>query len=251
MSWRGFYLRMFWLGAVLAPWVGSAQTRGAAQLAVGSDASGNAQTIEAALHQMSSRAAVIFVGTVATVQHKQEGSAGSGVVEIRFTVEQPIRGCSGDTYTLREWAGLWSANDSRYHVGQRLLLLLHAPGPTGLSSPVSGMDGAIPLRASGAGVRSSDTSTGASEPVADLRWVGAKLARTVIYRSSAASSAAVTPTALAPHAATAAGLASRTIHTLADAPSETTSEASTPAQEASVSTVVGMIRSWEMNDATR
>ena len=44
----------------------------------------------------------------------------SGVVEVEFRVDQAVRGCAaGGTYVLREWAGLWAANDARYRVGQR------------------------------------------------------------------------------------------------------------------------------------
>ena len=70
----------------------------------------------------------------------------TGVVEIEFAVEDAVRGVSGGTYTLREWAGLWPAGDEPFRVGQRYLMLLHAPGAAGLSSPVGGMDGAIPIR---------------------------------------------------------------------------------------------------------
>jgi hypothetical protein len=35
----------------------------------------------------------------------------TGVVEITFAVEDAVRGVSGSTYTLREWAGLWPAGD--------------------------------------------------------------------------------------------------------------------------------------------
>lgn len=246
MVWRAFYVRIFLVWAALAPWCGYAQTRSVA----GVDAAGNPQTVEAALHQMSSQAAVIFVGTVADVRRTDGRGLGSGVVEIRFEVEQAIRGCSGGSYTLREWAGLWNANDARYHVGQRLLLLLHAPGTTGLSSPVGGLDGAIPLRASGAGVRSSDVSAAAAEPVADLRWVGAKVARTVSYRTPGASPLAHAA-AFAPAAAAKSSIRVAASATVTITPPNAGSDASTPAQETAVSTVVSMIRSWGVNDATR
>lgn len=252
MNWRGFYLRIFWLWAVLAPWGGHAQTRSAAHAMAGVDAAGNPQTVEAALHQMSGRAAVIFVGTVADVHRSQGGGVGSGTVEIRFEVEQAIRGCSGGVYTLREWAGLWNANDARYHVGQRLLLMLHAPGATGLSSPIGGMDGAIPLRASGSGVRASDASTATAEPVADLRWIGARVARTVSYRTPMPAPTARAHAAVLVSAATtksSAVIASAKFEAIT--PPTAMGGSSTPAQEAAVSTVVGMIRSWGVNDATR
>ncbi len=248
MTWRGIYVRIFGLWTVLAPWSGYSQMRGSAHAVAGVDAAGNAETVEAALHQMSDRAAVILVGTVREIHRSEASGVGGGVVEVRIDVEQAIRGCSGSTYTVREWAGLWTANDARYRVGQRLLLLLHGPGVTGLSSPVGGMDGAIPLRASGAGIRPLDGSKAVAAEVADLRWIGAKLARTVSYRSPTAP-----PTApgTAPTAARArvvgAGSSSGVQAAVAGE-----SDASTPAQEAALSTVVGMIRSWEVGtDATR
>lgn len=244
MTWRGIYVRIFGLWMVLAPWSGYSQMRGSAHAVAGVDAAGNSETVEAALHQMSDRAAVILVGTVREI-HRSEGSGvGGGVVEVRIDVEQAIRGCSGSTYTVREWAGLWTANDARYRVGQRLLLLLHAPGVTGLTSPVGGMDGAIPLRASGAGIRPLDGSKAVAAEVADLRWIGAKLARTVSYRSPTAPPTA--PTA-ARARVVGAGSSSGVQAAVAGG-----SDASTPAQEAALSTLVGMIRSWEVGtDATR
>ncbi len=239
MHWRSLILKVLSLWVMLAPLFGWAQIQGRAQAFSGVDAAGNAETVEAALHQMSDRAAVIFVGTVVDVRRTDATGTGAGVVEVQFTVEQAIRGCSGSSYTLREWAGLWSGTDTRYRLGQRLLLLLHAPGATGLSSPVAGMEGAIPLRASGSGVRASD-GTGSSETtanlVADLRWIGAKLARKVVYRAPAAS---VQPgmRAMAQAQADVAVAAS-------------VEASSTPVQEASVSTVVGMLRSWEVADAS-
>ncbi len=238
MSWKGVCLRILWLWTVFAPVCGWTQVRGRANAVAGVDAAGNPQTVEAALHLMSDQAAIIFIGTVAEID--RDTTAGT-VVEIHFTVEQAIRGCSSGAYTLREWAGLWTANDSRYRVGQRLLLLLHAPGVSGLSSPVGGLDGAIPLRASGTGITASDRTTASAEPVADLRWVGAKLARTVVYRASRPTKNA---TPAAPRSMATASAAMET-----DA---TTSDSSKPAQEAAVTTVVSMIRSWEVaNNATR
>ncbi len=96
------------------------------------------QTVEEALHRMSDRAAVAFVGRVTAVRRVR------GVVEVEFQVEQAVRDCGVGTYVLREWAGLWTGDDARYRVGQRRLMLLHAPGAGGMSSPVDGLDGALP-----------------------------------------------------------------------------------------------------------
>ncbi len=238
MEWRGYYVRIFWLWTVLAHLCGYAQIQGRAHALAGVDAAGNSETVEAALHIMSDIAPVIFVGTVTDIHRTESLGMGAGAVEIRFAVEQAIRGCSGSTYILREWGGLWTANDSRYRVGQRLLLLLHAPGATGLSSPVGGMDGAIPVRASGSGLHPGDASAAAAEQVADLRWIAAKLKRTVVYRTPNVPSQA---RALAHFSASPAETAPASV----DA-------SSTPAQEATVTSVVSMIRSWQGGDnATR
>ncbi len=95
MTWSGFYLRIFSIWVALAPWGGYAQVQGRAFSTAGVDAAGNSETVEAALHQMSGQAAVIFVGKVAQIHRSQGSGLASGAVEIRFEVEQAIRGCSG------------------------------------------------------------------------------------------------------------------------------------------------------------
>ncbi len=228
MSWRGVFIKAFWLWAISAHLFGFSQEQAPT-------------TVQAALHQMFNSAAVSFIGTVEDVRRVEADGPGAGVVEIRFSIDQPLRGCSGDTYVLREWGGFWAANDSRYRVGQSLLLLLHAPGAAGLSSPVGGMEGAIPLRASGAGVHSSDQSSGSrAAQVADLRWIGAKLARTSRYKESKLP----------------INIASRIISGATSAESEpsptNSSDSSVPAEEISVVNLVGIIHSWEVaSHATR
>ena len=245
MGWRGLALRVFGLWMAFAPLFGFAQIQSHVA-GVEVDSSGNAKTVEAALHQMSDAAAVVFIGTVADVHRSQSAGIGGGFVEIRFDVEQAIRGINGSTYLLREWGGFWTANDSRYRVGQHLLLLLHAPGATGLSSPVGGMDGAIPLRPSGSGIRSTDFSNATSDQVADLRWIAAKLPRTVVYRKASASQ----PSAALPAAPPTIGLQKTVAEVIV--PPNGSDEASRPAQESSVSEVVAMLRSWKgKTDATR
>jgi hypothetical protein len=59
-------------------------------------------------------------------------------------------------------------------VGQRYLMLLHAPGVAGLSSPVGGMDGAIPIR--------GDIGPQADGRTVDLRWIAATITRPIVYR---------------------------------------------------------------------
>ena len=218
------------------------------------------QNVEDALHQMSDRAAVIFVGQVTAVRRIDGGGVSSGVVEVEFQVDQAVRGCAAGTpYVLREWAGLWVGGDQRYRVGQRLLMLLHAPGASGMSSPVDGLDGAIPIVRGGSAPLMAGTSARVAPPAVDLRWVGTKVQRTVSYRSepargahgvrqgttstgqsrmvravTAGSVTQVAPVVVMPSAAgTAAGLAGGP------------GTVSTPAQQASVDAVVGMLTSWQ------
>jgi hypothetical protein len=135
--------------------------------------------------QMSQSAGVIFVGHAVEVRQPPAGFSGSpeaaaeGVVEVDFFVDQAVRGpAQGSLYTLREWGGLWAGGTGRYCVGQRLLLLLHAPDSTGLSSPVHGAEGLIPLRGAGQPPGPDDGSSIAAQWMVDVRWLQAQTLRT-------------------------------------------------------------------------
>src|ERR1700730_4877596 len=145
------------------------------------------QTVVDILHQFSDKADVIFAGQVLAIRRTN-----NGVVEVEFRVDQAIRGCTtGTPYILREWAGLWAGDSQRYRVGQRLLMLLHAPSAAGMSSPVGGLDGAIPIRQGGAAMAPGDDgATPSQPPYVDLRWLGAKLPHAVSYRSEPVRAAA-------------------------------------------------------------
>ena len=131
------------------------------------------QTVVDVLHQFSDKADIIFAGQVLAIRRTN-----NGVVEVEFRVDQAIRGCTAGTpYILREWAGLWAGDSQRYRVGQRLLMLLHAPSAAGMSSPVGGLDGAIPIRQGGTAMPpADDAATPAQPPYVDLRWLGSKAA---------------------------------------------------------------------------
>lgn len=137
--------------------------------------------VGAELQQMASHAAVIFSGQVVAVSRNDS----AGFVDVRFRIDAAVRGCpKAGWYVLREWAGLWTAQPERYRVGQSRLMLLTARGPAGMSSPVGGMDGAIPLVAAGAapiadaaGVAPVDTGEDAPTPMVDLRWIQARAVR--------------------------------------------------------------------------
>jgi len=184
------------------------------------------QTIEDALHQMSDLAGIIFVGEVTAVRHRTGEQEASGTVEIDFHVDQAVRGCtSGSTYTLREWAGLWQSSDERYRPGQTLLMMLHTPNAAGISSPVGGMNGAIPVRAGNPSPLVLSAATTTSPLIVDLRWVGTRLLRTIPYAPAPALTIGQVNTA---------------------PPAEASiSDTSTAAQQASVSAIVGMLSSWQ------
>jgi len=208
------------------------------------------QTVTDVLRQMSDRADVIFMGQVLTVHLPEGGSPASGIVEIQFRVDEAIRGCkTGQPYVLREWGGLWAGGSGRYRVGQRLLMLLHAPSAGGMSSPVGGLDGAIPIRQSARGAPLAENVTPPSLPFVDLRWLGARLPRVVSYRDEAVRSANAFPS-LSPgqqRVGTVVASGAR----VGDAPMilplgyTSAADASTPAQQASVEVVLGLLTMWQ------
>ena len=157
------------------------------------------------LLQMASHAGVIFSGQVVSVDR------GTGCVDVRFRIDQAVRGVAAGSpakasiYVLREWSGLWSGNPDRYRVGQRLLMILPARGASGMSSPVGGLDGAIPLIATGtapvadaAGVAPVDTGVATPELAVDLRWIEARALRPAASAqlTMTTGSVAALPTAL-------------------------------------------------------
>lgn len=235
----GVILKALLVLAAVSPWCGLAQLRVQPKSYSGVDEVGNTVTVEAALRAMTEQAGVVFVGTVTSVKRVSgDGFASAaGVVEVQFAVEQSVRGVTGGSYTLREWGGLWSATDQRYKVGSRLLMLLHAPGATGLSSPVCGMDGAIPVKGSGSLVRSTDGTAMSSAPVVDLRWVAAKLARPVVYRKAGAA-------AVVSAKARTESAAAETSGTGQSVEQARLADSSTPAAQASVATVMTMMSGW-------
>lgn len=202
------------------------------------------QTVEDVLHQMSDRADIIFAGEVTAIRPHTAETTSAGFVEIDFHIDQAIRGCTaGGNYVLREWAGLWTGDAHRYEVGQRLLMLLHAPGASGMSSPVSGMDGAIPIRGGGAASLRSTASTISSAPVVDLRWLGAKLLHSAGYTLQSVLPA--TPLTMMQQMASMAGLKSSD-ELIADSMNgEINNRASVPVQQASVDTVVKLLSLWQ------
>ena len=210
-----------------------------------------AQTVTDILHQMSDRADVIFLGQVLTVHLPEGGSPASGIVEIQFRVDEAIRGCkTGQPYVLHEWGGLWAGGSRRYRVGQRLLMLLHAPGAGGLSSPVGGLDGAIPIRQSAVGASLEKNATPPpSLPFVDLRWLGARVPRAVSYRDEAVRPANTFPQ-LSPgqqrvETVVQSGSGAGDTPMILPLGYTSAADASTPAQQASVDVVLGLLTTWQ------
>jgi hypothetical protein len=135
-------------------------------------------SIENELHAMTQQAGVIFAGQVLAIHAQRALGSATGWVETEFRIEAAIRGCAGQgTYVLREWAGLWAGGLQRYKVGEQLLMLLHTPSASGLSSPVGGQDGAIPLIGTGAAPGPDNSSVVVNDQAVDVRWLKARLLR--------------------------------------------------------------------------
>jgi hypothetical protein len=204
------------------------------------------ETVVDILHQISDKADVIFAGQVVAIRRPNEG-----VVEVEFRVDQAIRGCTAGTpYILREWAGLWAGDVQRYLVGQSLLMLLHAPSGAGLSSPVGGLDGAIPIRQGGVATLAG-AATPPQPPFVDLRWLGVKLPHAVSYSGEPTPAAKANDVAVPLVAqqqmvqAAAAGLMTGAAPVTLMAGISSRGEASVPAQQASVDAVMGMLTTWQ------
>ena len=216
-------IRAFWF-LLLAAGSACGQTAGVTSSAP--------ETVVDVLHEFSDQAAVIFAGQVLAVRRP-----GTGVVEVEFRVDEAIRGCAAGTpYVLREWDGLWAGGNQRYRVGQRLLMLLHAPGAAGMSSPVGGMDGAIPIRQ---GSLATESAGAAQPPYVDLRWLGARVPRAVVYAVQSGrrvGSAAHGEVAAAGESVSAAPIV---------VVSGSAEKSSVPSQQASVDAVVGMLMGWQ------
>jgi hypothetical protein len=128
-----------------------------------------AETVGAELRLLGSRAGVVFVGRVEKIEPKggTGGMTGGGIVEITFSVEQPVLGVVGGSYVMREWAGRWTGGQQHFQVGQRAMFFLHAPSAAGMSSAVEGMMGVVPVVPMGAN----------GEALLDVRWLATRVRR--------------------------------------------------------------------------
>jgi hypothetical protein len=158
------------LGAVLAVGV-----VGGGALGQSPTGSVPATSVGGVLRGLASRAGVVFVGQVQKIE--PEG----GVVVVTFQVQQAVLGVVGGTYVMREWAGRWTGGQQRYQVGQRAMFFLHAPSAAGLSSPVDGMMGIVPMVPMGAN----------ADALLDVRWLASRVRRNVGSPMVGASTGAV------------------------------------------------------------
>jgi hypothetical protein len=143
----------------MAQQTGTAQQAGTA----GQAGAVPAASVAGVLRSMASRAGVVFVG------HVQRIVPEGDVVEVDFQVEQPVLGVAAGPYVAREWAGRWTGGQQRYRLGQRAMFFLHAPGASGLSSPVDGMMGVVPVIPMG----------GKAGALVDVRWLATRVKRAV------------------------------------------------------------------------
>jgi len=95
------------------------------------------------------RSGTIFVGKVVSIE-PPTGPCCLTSVRVTFMVEQAMRGdvIVGEHFSIREWPGLWTAGP-RYRVGERLVLFLYPPSKLGLTSPVDGKWGRVPVTRDG------------------------------------------------------------------------------------------------------
>jgi hypothetical protein len=100
------------------------------------------------LHALAAPSGYIFAGTVKAIERiKPRHHNSVGVIRITFYVSRGYRGVhTGQTFAIREWAGLWQSGD-RYRVGERVMLFLYPPSKLGLTSPVP--NGRLPVDSSG------------------------------------------------------------------------------------------------------
>jgi hypothetical protein len=99
--------------------------------------------------QMSRDAGMVFSGTVLRIAPQNANGSAVPTIELKFKVDRAIAGVrSGQTLTVREWAGAWSLHRPM-RVGDHVLLLLYPRSKLGLTSPVNGSAGQIALDGSG------------------------------------------------------------------------------------------------------
>jgi hypothetical protein len=101
------------------------------------------------LRDVVRRSGTIFAGTVTAIELNRAPSS-VATVHITFHVDQIMQGSAlvGTSLSINEWAGLWSAGP-HYRIGERLVLFLYPTSKLGLTSPVAGEWGRLPVARDG------------------------------------------------------------------------------------------------------
>jgi hypothetical protein len=96
------------------------------------------------LIQLTRKSGYMFSGTVLKVQRiGTNKNSGADSVAVTFHVDKGLRGIkTGQTLTIREWAGLWNSQE-RYRPGEHAFLFLYPPSRLGLTSPVNADSGRL------------------------------------------------------------------------------------------------------------
>jgi hypothetical protein len=102
------------------------------------------------MKEMVQASGIIFSGRVTFIGRSGPVSGQApAATTITFQVEQAMRGTTtGQSLTIREWAGLWNSGE-RYRIGEHVLLFLYPPSKFGLTSPVSGPIGRFAMNVEG------------------------------------------------------------------------------------------------------
>jgi hypothetical protein len=101
------------------------------------------------LQQLIFSAGYVFEGKVVRVEQVDSSAQVVETIQITFQVLRGVRGVrSGQSFTIREWAGLWNAGE-RYRPGENVVLFLYPPSRLGLTSPVGGPLGRFAMDTTG------------------------------------------------------------------------------------------------------
>jgi hypothetical protein len=115
------------------------------------------QRSPAVIRHLVPRSGFIFAGTVISFE-KPSGTVPT--VRVTFKIDRGIRGVrTGQTFSIREWAGLWDRTP-RYRARQRVFLFLYPPSKLGLTSPVNGAGGRFRIDEGGAVVIDGSPAVG-------------------------------------------------------------------------------------------
>jgi hypothetical protein len=111
---------------------------------------GSAPTTPITFQQIVRASGTIFAGTVTKIEPgPARGGTAIPTVAVTFRVQRPLRGTApGQSFSILEWLGLWTAGQ-RYVLGEHVLLFLYPPSKLGLTSAVAGPIGRFNLDPAG------------------------------------------------------------------------------------------------------